>query len=333
MGDGTRVGIKRSNSRGFLIAFACLALLAGRMFGITSRTNPHEQRPSPIRPMCHVRYQPLAAGHGRKRNICQRGDHDFHVTGLGRADRRHGRQGARSGWLAEVQRSVHRHFQRSNRWIMSLKKGQQALNVFISIAPAQGNATSVQYAAVALKTDLPFTKDASNIEYSPDRPLLTLVTAEPVDKTWIFIARSLASAAGRCGLKSSMPSSRRADRPVTLAERGGSADYVNDKEPGVALILTIQKAEAGKFKIELKEYAVEILASLHRCLYQRREIRCQAGRRQRFAAPRRRQGRQRAILIGPVELYRSRSSREHDCRDQGKAVGRRRLAALRDPLG
>ena len=55
---------------------------------------------------------------------------------------------------------------------MSLKKGQ-ALNVFITIAPAQNNATSVQYAAVALKTDLPFTKDASNIEYSPDRPLLT----------------------------------------------------------------------------------------------------------------------------------------------------------------
>ena len=29
MGDGTRFGIKRSKSHGFLIAFACLALLAG----------------------------------------------------------------------------------------------------------------------------------------------------------------------------------------------------------------------------------------------------------------------------------------------------------------
>src|SRR5664280_1850245 len=66
---------------------------------------------------------------------------------------------------------------------MSLKKGTQALSVFITIAPAQNNATSVQYAAVALKTDLPFPKDASNIEYSPDRPLLTAITAEPIDKT------------------------------------------------------------------------------------------------------------------------------------------------------
>ena len=39
--------------------------------------------------------------------------------------------------------------------IMSLKKGTQALNVYISIAPAQNNATSVQYSAIPLKTDLP----------------------------------------------------------------------------------------------------------------------------------------------------------------------------------
>jgi hypothetical protein len=41
---------------------------------------------------------------------------------------------------------------------MSLKKGTQALNVFITVAPAQNNATSVQYSALVLKTDLPFTK-------------------------------------------------------------------------------------------------------------------------------------------------------------------------------
>ena len=61
--------------------------------------------------------------------------------------------------------------------IMTLKRGAHALNVFITVAPAQNNATSVQYSEVPLKTDLPFTKDASAIEYSPDRPLLTLITA------------------------------------------------------------------------------------------------------------------------------------------------------------
>ena len=152
----------------------------------------------------------------------------------------------------------------STRWIMSLKKGQQALNVFISIAPAQGNATSVQYAAIALKTDLPFTKDASNIEYSPDRPLLTLVTAEPVDKTLDFYRKELGER-GWSLWSEKLDAKQPAGGPSgEVDERGGSADYVNDKEPTVALDLTIQNAEAGKFKVELKEWPVGILASLHR---------------------------------------------------------------------
>ena len=32
---------------------------------------------------------------------------------------------------------------------MSLKRGAQAISVFITVAPAQGNATSVQYSAIA----------------------------------------------------------------------------------------------------------------------------------------------------------------------------------------
>ena len=49
-----------------------------------------------------------------------------------------------------------------------------------------------------------------------------------------------------------------------MHERGGYAHYVNDKEPAVALVLTLQKAEAGKYKVELKEWPVGILASLHK---------------------------------------------------------------------
>jgi hypothetical protein len=152
----------------------------------------------------------------------------------------------------------------ATRWIMSLKKGQQALNVYISIAPAQGNATSVQYTAVALKTDVPFTKDAGNIEYSPDRPQLTLVTAEPVDKTLDFYRKELGER-GWALWSEKLDAKQPAGGPSGhIGERGGSADYVNDKEPGVTLILTIQNAEAGKFKVELKEYPVALLASLHR---------------------------------------------------------------------
>ena len=50
--------------------------------------------------------------------------------------------------------------------------------MFITIAPAQNNATSVQYSALPLKTDLPFPKDASNIEYSPGPAAADAVTGE-----------------------------------------------------------------------------------------------------------------------------------------------------------
>ena len=92
---------------------------------------------------------------------------------------------------------------------MSLKKGSQALSVFITIAPAQNNATSVQYGALALKNDLPFPKDAADIEFDPNRPLLTLVTAEPIEKTLDFYRKELERrAAGRCGRRSSTAISR-----------------------------------------------------------------------------------------------------------------------------
>jgi hypothetical protein len=146
---------------------------------------------------------------------------------------------------------------------MSFKKGQQALNVFITIAPAQNNATSVQYTAVALKTDLPFTKDATDIEYSPDRPSLKLVTGEPVDKTLDFYRKEL-SARGWSLWSEKTDGKATADAPSgNVRDNGGSAEYVNDKEPAVTLVVTLQKTEAGKFKVELKEWPIGILESEH----------------------------------------------------------------------
>ena len=79
----------------------------------------------------------------------------------------------------------------ANMRTMTLKKGTQAVNVFITVAPAQGNATSVQYAALPLKTELPFAKDATEIEYSPDRPQLSLVTAQPAKDALEFYRKEL----------------------------------------------------------------------------------------------------------------------------------------------
>ncbi len=169
---------------------------------------------------------------------------------------------AATGWQKYVAPNTAYSNDPSTR-IMSLKKGSQALSVFITIAPAQNNATSVQYGALPLKTDLPFTKDASNIEYSPDRALLTLVTAEPVDKTLDFYRKELGTR-GWSLWSEKTNGKQPADGPSGVAlESGGYAHYITDKNPSVTLVLTLQKAETGKFKVELKQWPVGILADLH----------------------------------------------------------------------
>ncbi len=149
---------------------------------------------------------------------------------------------------------------------LSLKKGKLALGVFITVAPAQGNATSVQYNVVPLKTDLPFVKDASNIEYSPDRPLLSLITAEPVDKTLDFYRKELSERGW--SLWSTKLNAKQAPGGASgePTDHGAYAHYVNDKEPKVTLTLTVQRAEASKFKVELKEWPIGVLASAHKAL-------------------------------------------------------------------
>jgi hypothetical protein len=150
-----------------------------------------------------------------------------------------------------------------NMRTMSLKKGTQALRVMISVAPAQNNATSIQYSALPLKTDLPFTKDASNIEYSPERVLLTLVTAEPMEKTLDFY-RTEMSARG-WAMWSEKTGGKQSDGGPSgvVHERGAYAYYVTDKDPGVAVVLSVSKPEDAKSKVELKQWPIAILADLH----------------------------------------------------------------------
>jgi hypothetical protein len=147
--------------------------------------------------------------------------------------------------------------------IMSLKKGAQALNVFIAVAPAQNNATSVQFSALPLKTDLPFTKDASKIEYSPERVLLTLNTAEPMDKTLDFYRKEM-SERGWAMWSEKIGGKQPDGGPSGVVhERGAYAYYVTDKDPAVAVVLSVSKPEDGKSKVELKQWPIAILNDLH----------------------------------------------------------------------
>lgn len=60
----------------------------------------------------------------------------------------------------------------------SLKKGGHALTLFVQMAPAHNNATSISYTAVPLERDLPFPAAATDIRFSPERLYLDARTGE-----------------------------------------------------------------------------------------------------------------------------------------------------------
>ena len=95
---------------------------------------------------------------------------------------------AAEGWL-RYERPFTATAENPNLAIMSLKKGAQGLNVFITLAPAQANKTSVSYTAIAFANDLPVPADATAIEFDPDRPYLSCLTSGAVDATMTFLNR------------------------------------------------------------------------------------------------------------------------------------------------
>lgn len=142
---------------------------------------------------------------------------------------------------------------------MTLKKGSQALNVFITVAPAQNNAISVQYSALPLTVDLPFTADAANIEYSPDRPSLSLVSGEPVEKLLDFFRRRLADRGWFLWSEKANGRQAAGGPSGTLHDGGGYAFFVSDQDPKATLALVLQKTGDGKVKVEINAQPVGVL--------------------------------------------------------------------------
>ena len=147
---------------------------------------------------------------------------------------------------------------------LMLKKGHQALDVSISLAPAQNNATAVNYIAVALPNDLPFPPKASDVQYDYDKPQLISLTGEPLDETLVFYRKELRALGWT--LWSAKTGGKLPDEGTGNGEptnNGGAyAFYVQDgKQP---LVLTLQPAPAGKFKVEIKSYPMSVLEAEHR---------------------------------------------------------------------
>jgi hypothetical protein len=264
MGGDKRFGIgRRGTSHGFILAFACLAVVAG---GCSKAEPEKAEKAEKTEKADSAAFDAsrLPRVSGAKQIFASPATTIFtSPDSVAQTAETLDKALAAAGWQEYVAPHATRASDPKMR-IMTLKRGAHALNVFITVAPAQNNATSVQYSELPLKTDLPFTRDASHVEYSPDRPLLTLLTGEPVDKTLDFYRKELG--ARGWALWSEKLNGKQPDGGPSgvVHERGGYAHYVNDKEPKVTLVVTLQNVEAGKYKVELKEWPVGILASLHK---------------------------------------------------------------------
>ncbi len=260
MHDGIRFGApRRGSSRTFMIIAACLALLAA---GCDDKPKSEQQAEKAESGVFDSSKLPRVKG---AKQIYAGAETTIFVSPdpIGPTASALDKALAAAGWQKYVAPHTAYRESATMRTIM-LKKGSHALNVFITVAPAQNNAITVQYSALPLKTDLPFTKDASNIEYSPDRPLLTLVTAEPADKILDFYRKEMAERGWFLWSEKTNGKQAPGGPSGTIHEGGGYAHYISDKDPSVTLVLTLQKTDNGKSKLEIKQWPVGVLQTAHR---------------------------------------------------------------------
>lgn len=134
---------------------------------------------------------------------------------------------------------------------MTFKKGPQALNVFITLAPAQGNATSVNYTAAALAHDLPFPKDASDIAFDPSAPQLNLVTANDIDSTLKFYRKELGALGWPLWSRKDGVNQPPGSNVGEITEKGAYAIYYRDNQ--FPLLLLLQRGANDKINVDLKQ--------------------------------------------------------------------------------
>lgn len=145
--------------------------------------------------------------------------------------------------------------------MMTFKKGRQGLSVFVTLAPAQGNATSVSYTATAIVDDLPFPTDATEIKYAPDRPHLALVTETPLEPSLVFFRDEMTA-------RGWMPWSRKENRKLAAGddasevnERGKFAFFVRENHKPVMLML--QTRDDGRLDASVERVPEKLLTLLN----------------------------------------------------------------------
>jgi hypothetical protein len=113
-----------------------------------------------------------------------------------------------------------------------------------------------------LKNDLPFSKDATNIEFDPNKPLLTLVSGEPIDKTLDFYRKELGLLGWSLWSQKQNGIQPPGGASGELTKSGAYAYYLQGDNRLAALVL--ERADSSGTKIKFEELPAGYLASLQR---------------------------------------------------------------------
>jgi hypothetical protein len=133
---------------------------------------------------------------------------------------------------------------------LAFKKDGQGLSAFITVAPAQGNKTSVQYSAIPLETDLPALADAAGMEFSDKQLYLGYTTASDFDAVIAFYREQLAA-----------PEWQEVTE-MTVVEPEQARLVLANQAQEMALVLDLTPAGDGRTKVTLQPLTDEALTAV-----------------------------------------------------------------------
>ncbi len=144
--------------------------------------------------------------------------------------------------------------------ISTFRKGAYAISVMVNMAPAQNNATSVNYTATLMRHDLPFPADATDIVFDPDRPMLSLMTGGALDQTLAFFRTELGTRGWSRWTSKGGKQSATEGPAGEVTDHGAFSYYVRDN--GQPIILLLQRKPDGRLWTEIKPVPASLLNSL-----------------------------------------------------------------------
>jgi hypothetical protein len=153
--------------------------------------------------------------------------------------------------------------------VMSFKKGPIGLDVLVTLAPAQGNqngtqaATSnVQYSETTLANDLPLPKDATDVEFDPNRPLLMLVSSQSASEALDFYRKQLAPLGWALWSRKLASIAPAGSESGEMNKTGARAYYIQGDAHFGRLV--IEPADGGRIKITFETRPMSDLQEMQR---------------------------------------------------------------------